>query len=306
MNLHESKEIFGQYIMAAADFMGLSDAGIIEKDYFVTLFLKKIAEKQPNIIFKGGTSLSKCYKLINRFSEDIDLNVHTESGRPTEGQRKKLKENITTIIDSLRFNLVNPEQVRIRRDFNRYVVDYMSDSANSFLKKYLIIETAVSIKSFPTETMSAASFVYDFLTANSADGEITKYELEPFKVQVQSIERTFIDKVFAVGDYYLNGQAENHSRHVYDLYKIYPAIIFDDAFKRLVEEVREVRKPHTTCYSAKDSVNLQELLKKIIDESYYKSDYNRVTEALLFETVAYTEAATVLHQIIESRWFSEK
>ncbi|MCL2047905.1 MAG: hypothetical protein FWG87_04165 [Defluviitaleaceae bacterium] len=48
MNLHENKEVFGQYIMAAADFMGLRDVGIIEKDYFVTLFLKGIVEKQPH------------------------------------------------------------------------------------------------------------------------------------------------------------------------------------------------------------------------------------------------------------------
>jgi len=154
-------------LLATADFMGLRDAGIIEKDYFVTLFLKRIAEKLPNIIFKGGTSLSKCYKLINRFSEDIDLNLHTGSDRPTEGQRKKLKQDIVSIIDDLGFSLVNPEQVRSRRDFNRYVVDYLSDSAHSFLKKYLIIETAVYIKSFPTKTMHAASLIYDFLYSNT-------------------------------------------------------------------------------------------------------------------------------------------
>lgn len=45
----------------------------------MTLFLKSIVEELPDIIFKGGTSLSKCYKLIDRFSEDIDLNIDTES-----------------------------------------------------------------------------------------------------------------------------------------------------------------------------------------------------------------------------------
>ena len=89
MNLHKDKDVFDQYVMATADFMGLLDAGIVEKDYFVTLFLKRMAERHSNIIFKGGTSLSKCYKLINRFSEDIDLNVNTETGEPTEGRRKK-------------------------------------------------------------------------------------------------------------------------------------------------------------------------------------------------------------------------
>lgn len=107
--------------------------------------------------------------------------------------------------------------------------------------------------------MNVASFIYNFLSANNTDGEIIKYGLEPFKVQVQSIESTFIDKVFAIGDYYLSDQSENHSQHIYDLYKIYTNIVFDDTFKDLVKEVREVRKSHTTCHFAKDSVNLQGL-----------------------------------------------
>jgi predicted nucleotidyltransferase component of viral defense system len=283
--------------------MDLGDAGIIEKDYFVTVFLKKLTEKHPDIIFKGGTSLSKCYKLINRFSEDIDLNVNTGSDRPTEGQRKKLKQDIVSIIDELGFSLVNPEQVRSRRDFNRYIVDYMPVSEASILKKYLVVETAVYIKSFPTEGMYAASFIHDFLHSKSAADEIIKYRLEPFNVQVQSIERTFIDKVFAIGDYYLSGQAENHSRHIYDLYKIYPKIVFDDRFAKLIEEVREVRRKHKTCHSAQDGVNLQELLRKIIDEDFYKSDYNQITRTLLFETVSYVETVMTLQYLINSNFF---
>jgi len=79
MNLHEDKELFGQYLAATADFMKLNDTGIVEKDYFVTSFLRKITKKQPSVIFKGGTSLSKCHKIIARFSEDIDLSLDTET-----------------------------------------------------------------------------------------------------------------------------------------------------------------------------------------------------------------------------------
>ena len=305
MNLHEHKDIFTQYIQATAEYMGLRDAGIVEKDYFVTAFLKRLAEKQPDIIFKGGTSLSKCHKLIKRFSEDIDLNVNTGSNRPTEGQRKRLKQDIVCVIDRLGFSLVNPEQVRSRRDFNRYVIDYMPASDYLVLKKYLFVETAVYIKSFPTESMDAASFIHDFLCCKNAGDEIIKYGLESFKVQVQSVERTFIDKVFAVGDYYLSGQAKNHSRHIYDLYKIYPKIVFDSNFNMLVKEVREVRKPHITCHSAKDGVNLRELLQQAIDEDFYKSDYNQITGTLLFENAPYIEAIAALQQIIKNDCFLE-
>jgi hypothetical protein len=285
-------------------FMGLEDAGIIEKDYFVSLFLKKIAEKQPGVVFKGGTSLSKCYKLINRFSEDLDLNVETPSAKLSEGQRKRLKQDIVSIIDELGFKLVNPEQVRSRRDFNRYMIDYNSEAPPVFLKQFLIVETAVYIKSFPTQTMNVASLVYDYLLANGASGENEKYGLEPFVVKVQSLERTFIDKVFAVADYYLDGHIEAHSRHIYDLFKLYPKINLNSAFAELVAEVREVRKPHITCRSAQDGVDLQELLSKIVVEDTYKSDYNQITKTLLFEDLPYSEAVTTLTKIINSGCFA--
>ena len=53
MNLHNDKEVFGQIIAATSDYMGLGDTGIVEKDYFVTYFLKKIIEKQPSIIIRA-------------------------------------------------------------------------------------------------------------------------------------------------------------------------------------------------------------------------------------------------------------
>ena len=304
MNLHNEKELFGQYIAATADYMGLGDAGIVEKDYFVTCFLQKIAEKLPGMIFKGGTSLSKCHKIIRRFSEDIDLSVDTEAARLTEGQRKRLKQDIISIIEESGFRLENPGQIRSRRDFNQYVVDYQGSPAYGSQKRYLIVETSVFIKSFPAETMEASSFVYDFLAAKGIDGEIEKYGLEPFKVRVQSIERTFIDKVFAIADYCIDGNIDNHSRHIYDLYKIYPSIDFNEGFSRLVTEVREIRKPHAACRSAQDGVDLRGVLQKIIEDDIFRLDYKRFTETLLFEDMPYTKAIAVLARILDRGCFA--
>ena len=123
--------------------------------------------------------------------------------------------------------LVNPDRIRSRRDFNHYMIDYQSDTGYGQLKRYLLVETSVFIKSFPSEEMVASSFIYDFLIANNGTSEIKKYGLEPFKIQVQSIERTFIDKVFALVDYCIDGNIDSHSRHIYDLYKLYPNICFN-------------------------------------------------------------------------------
>ncbi|MFT9426930.1 MAG: nucleotidyl transferase AbiEii/AbiGii toxin family protein [Sporolactobacillus sp.] len=73
MNLHQNKELFKEVIHAVSENSGLKSS-IIEKDYYVSLLLERIKMNYPRIVFKGGTSLSKCYHLIHRFSEDIDLN----------------------------------------------------------------------------------------------------------------------------------------------------------------------------------------------------------------------------------------
>ena len=106
--LHNDASTFEQIILRVAEDTGV-EPSIIEKDYYVTLFLQRIVTLQPNIVFKGGTSLSKCYKLINRFSEDIDLNIETET-HPTAGQRRNLKQNIVSVIDEFGFVLVNPTE----------------------------------------------------------------------------------------------------------------------------------------------------------------------------------------------------
>ncbi|HNZ50093.1 MAG TPA: nucleotidyl transferase AbiEii/AbiGii toxin family protein [Bacilli bacterium] len=68
MQLHNHKEIFETIIKTVAEEYGLSEFQV-EKDYFVSLFLKELTKLKSNIqvVFKGGTSLSKCYDVIDSF-----------------------------------------------------------------------------------------------------------------------------------------------------------------------------------------------------------------------------------------------
>jgi predicted nucleotidyltransferase component of viral defense system len=54
-----------------------------------------------SIVFKGGTSLSKCFKVINRFSEDLDLSYYNGNNNPTESMRKRLNKSIVDISSKL-------------------------------------------------------------------------------------------------------------------------------------------------------------------------------------------------------------
>ena len=86
MKLYNDKETFSELVEIASDYYKI-DPAFVEKDYFVTLLLKELAARVPNLLFKGGTSLSKCYKIIDRFSEDIDITLDSE--HQSQGNRKK-------------------------------------------------------------------------------------------------------------------------------------------------------------------------------------------------------------------------
>lgn len=121
MFLHNDEELFKDVIIATSVDQKRPVA-IVEKDYYVTMILKLLAQVEPGCVFKGGTSLSKCYHVIDRFSEDIDI---TFSNTLTQGQRKKLKNDIiANISKELDLPIVNWNETKSRRDYNCYIFDY--------------------------------------------------------------------------------------------------------------------------------------------------------------------------------------
>ena len=295
--LHNNRELFEQAVLKTAEYLKI-DAGIVEKDYYVTLILKEISLTVPDLVFKGGTSLSKCHKVINRFSEDIDLTVEYET-KPSEGKRRSLKKNIVDTIEKSGLVLANPDEIKSRREFNKYIVDYPSIFTQAGLKNHLQIETMIKIRAYPNQEMNAASLIYDYFVKEEFSELIDEYALAPFTIKVQSAERTFVDKIFALADYYLADNVTEHSRHIYDLYKLLDKVQLDEQLKILFENVRIEREPHQVCLSAKESIKMSSLLKEIVDTDAYKEDFNNITSLLIFEKTEYEEAITSLKKIIE-------
>lgn len=109
-------------------------------------------------------------------------------------------------------------------------------------------------------------------------------------MQVQSLERTFIDKVFAICDYRLQDMQDRDSRHLYDIAKLLPKVEIDDELGVLIDEVREDRMLFRNNPSAQPEHNIPEMLKEIISSRFYEQDYNNITKKLLYENVSYDEA----------------
>ncbi len=301
--LHENGEMFRQVIAGTAEGLNIARA-IVEKDYYVTALLAEISRRTPDLVFKGGTSLSKCYKIIQRFSEDIDLNL-SGANKPTEGQRRALKYNITNSIDALGLTLSNPESIRSKREFNSYMVDYPAQYHSGSVKDKLQVETAVFMRTYPYGKCKATSYIQDFLEKSGKSDLVDKLELPQCELNVQSIERTLIDKCFALADYYMTGKTEAHSRHLYDIYRLMEYIKVDDELKALAETVRLERQTDAKCPSAKDGIALSSVLTDILKKSIYERDYAEVTENILYATekLPYSEAVKGLQEIIDSKLF---
>lgn len=87
MKLHKNIKLFRDAIRITAQQMNIPPE-FVEKDYWVTYALFTIFNNEigKDTVFKGGTALSKCYKLIERFSEDIDLVVLRREGLKIQQQ----------------------------------------------------------------------------------------------------------------------------------------------------------------------------------------------------------------------------
>lgn len=303
MNLHHDKEIFREFIAGAANELHIP-VGVIEKDYFVTLILKELSSKLKDMVFKGGTSLTKCYQLLDRFSEDIDISYSAESGIPGDARKKQLKKAVVATIESLELTINNLDQTRSKRHYNCYRANYPSIYNESlFLKPELVVETYVALLPFPTTTKMVDNYLYRFLKKINALHTAKQYDLMPFPITTQSIERTFVDKVYALCDYYLENKIDRHSRHLYDIHKIYTQLEISTDFSKLVSDVRTVRSKLPICPSAKIHISINALLTEIINQNIYKKDYENITEGLLFKPLPYEEAIASLKTIIAAGIF---
>lgn len=272
----------------------------VEKDYWQILLLKQIFSKEKDYIFKGGTCLSKCYKLINRFSEDLDISYGVPYSSLGVNAKSSKFRGISTSIKEIGLEITNTEKLRRDRYFNQFRCKYqsiLSDSSNT--KNEIIIELAAQTPSFPVTTKRIQSFIGEYLESINRYDLVEKYELQAFDVVVQDISRTFVDKTSAICDYYLREKCDGHSRHLYDLYKILPLVSLNNDLKQLFEEVNEYRKQIKICITAKQGIKLYTVLEKLIEEDSYKADYTNNTYLLLYEKVTYEECIIALKAILE-------
>lgn len=249
MTLHNDKETFKELIETTAKDLNLPSL-YIEKDYWVTYILKNLSKSDYKdiAIFKGGTSLSKAYKIIDRFSEDIDLAVITNN--LGSNQIKTLIKNIEkAIIDDNFSELPNHPQASKGSQFRKTVHDYTKLDGGDFghANENIILELNSFAQPHPFELKDISTYICEFLFQKAPE-LIDTYSLEPFNVNVLNYKRTFCEKISAVArasyesdeDY---TQIKEKIRHFFDIYFLMneseiKEFVNSDEFADMIAKVR--------------------------------------------------------------------
>lgn len=287
MRLDNSKKDFASAVHNTAISADILDE-YVEKDYWLFLILKQIFKNDKRgYVFKGGTSLSKCYHLINRFSEDIDISYSSPFEEVNSGEIKRKFKGITDAIKAVGLEIANTDKLRWNRYFNQFQCPYNSFFSGTNIEKKVVIELAAQTPSFPSEEKIFSSFIGDYFESIGRHDLVEQYELAPFNLQVQTLERTLVDKTFAICDYYIDDKCENHSRHLYDISKLLTKVNLNQKLADLFKEVRSYRNKISVCRSARDGMKLNQLIDAIIKNESFKKDYETKTEILLYENYPY-------------------
>jgi predicted nucleotidyltransferase component of viral defense system len=234
LNKKDKLNIFNQ----TSERSGLPSSAV-EKDWWVTLSLNIIFSLPyaNQIVFKGGTSLSKAWDLIERFSEDIDLVIDRKhlgfEGELSKTQVKKLRKASYSFIRTDFYTDINNVLIKLgvsdyelvvqetkNTDTDPLIIElrYKSLTEESdYLKPRVLIEVGARSLMEPVDEKTIISMVSsEFSQLPFAETEIT--------IPVVSPKRTFLEKIFLLHEEFQKEtkfiRVERMSRHLYDLEKL--------------------------------------------------------------------------------------
>lgn len=224
MKLHLTND-FKDAIFAASEHFKIREA-YIEKDYWVTYVLKNLSHSifKEKVVFKGGTSLSKAYKCIERFSEDIDLAILGDEDLG-DSKRKTLMKDIEKSI-SQGLSLIEDHPLTEKKGRNRKTFYQYSNAVEKKnlgpVKDVIQLEINSFTEPVPYNKALINSLIAQFLRETSRNTQINQYELQPFVLNVLSMERTFFEKILSLIRLSYNGTdtLKQKIRHFYDIVKI--------------------------------------------------------------------------------------
>lgn len=226
MKLHENKTLFRQAVQFTSDKMEILPI-YIEKDYWVTYALYTLFNNEigKETVFKGGTALSKCYSMIERFSEDIDLVVFNREGETSNQLSKKIKtigKVVDAVLPEVQIDGLTQKRGMNRKTAHSYSKEFKGDYGQ--VRDVIVIEATWLGYFEPFTTKPIISLVGQMMLDNG-QGDIAKDNgLMPFEVRVLEPKRTLCEKIMSLVRFSYDEDPitslKNKIRHCYDLHQL--------------------------------------------------------------------------------------
>lgn len=232
MNLHIDAEAFKELIELASEHFGYEQSHV-EKDYWVCKILKEISESEFNdkVYFKGGTSLSKAYHLIQRFSEDLDLFVFTGDIEASKQAEKTLNKKLSHFVVAQNNEIYQEGSSKVGGNYRKLYFSYDNIYKGVGLKEYLEVEIKScdlpdkSLMYYPADIRTIKPIITGYLESIDRSDIVDEYGLAGFEMKCINPRKTICDKIsrlvrLSYGEHPYSEIAK-HIRDVYDLYSLY-------------------------------------------------------------------------------------
>lgn len=235
-------------------------APYVEKDFWVTEVLRSAAVDREvalpdgstapvTFLFKGGTSLSRVFGIVDRFSEDVDLLAVFPEDAATNARHKVLKQIDADVTAHLGLTKSDVTVGASTTGIKRYTTyHYPVEEYDEGLKEGVLLELGSRGGIYPAGSHPYRSMVADYAIAELGETEDTWEEFASFTVNVLAPERTLLEKIAAVHDAAVRGDSATllkHGRHFYDIDRLLNAPTVVDGlgalgssgFAELVEDI---------------------------------------------------------------------
>lgn len=285
-------------ILSTASFFGLLPNQIVQ-DLLNWAFLKTLTEhaKQP-YVFRGGTSLSQAFQIIDRFSEDIDLSL--QEFKSGYAFRKHIKSELVNTAKTIGFTISNFHHIQADKDYQLYELTFPSlvNSEMQTIHK-LKLELMYQYPAYPITSVPIQSYVYRYLSKMTPKSLLIEF-VKPFMMSVQTKERTAIDKMFALCDYHIKKDYRLNSRHLYDLHMLLTKGDLNfQTMKALVPKVQRDRAKFPNINpSSLPSPSLVSIFEDLMNREVYQRDYETITNQLIIQPVSFQETMRSLKKLI--------
>ena len=257
--LRDNPDDLEALVGATAEALGIS-AVYVEKDFWVTEVLRSASVDRSvalpggstapvTFTFKGGTSLSRVFRIVERFSEDVDLLAVFPSEATAGARHKVLKEVDQAVRSHLTLEnsrvLVGSSTKGVKR-YSTYI--YPTGNLDPSLKEGVLLELGSRGGTQPSAAHTYRSLVAEHAITTLGESEVVWEEFAAFYVDVLAPERTLFEKLAAVHDAATRNDPDSllkHGRHFYDIHcllqdaRVTRALqaLGDEGIKTLVDDI---------------------------------------------------------------------